>query len=99
MLLNGYIPSMQGLALFVLRASSEVDWNEEEAFFKTFSFELACFYSVRSEYFKHQNEKESNEMIEHVLFPAARKHLHPSKEENFLQLANLHELYKVFERC
>ena len=67
--------------------------------FLMINFHHFSFYSVRSEYFKHQNEKESNEMIEHVLFPAARKHLHPSKEENFLQLANLHELYKVFERC
>lgn len=41
--------------------------------------------------------------VEHVLYKAFRTHLLPPKhfteDGNILQLANLPDLYKVFERC
>lgn len=41
--------------------------------------------------------------IEHVLYPAFKNQFLPPKQfaENasILQIANLHDLYKVFERC
>lgn len=41
--------------------------------------------------------------IEHLIYPAARKLLHPprhfAQDTTFLQIANLTELYRVFERC
>ena len=41
--------------------------------------------------------------MEHVIFPALRVDLTPPKEMaddgSILQIADLHELYKVFERC
>ena len=41
--------------------------------------------------------------IEHVLYPAFRTFLFPPKsfaeDSSILQIANLPDLYKVFERC
>ena len=41
--------------------------------------------------------------VEHVIYKAFRSHLLPPKhfteDGNILQLANLPDLYKVFERC
>ena len=50
----------------------------------------------RSEKWKH--------IFEHTLYPALKKRLLPQKTENdnskiFVNVANLPELYKVFERC
>ncbi len=42
-------------------------------------------------------------VVEHVLFPALRRGLIPpknlSEDGTILQIANLPDLYKVFERC
>ena len=42
-------------------------------------------------------------MVEHVVYPAVRSVLQPPKssaeDASLLQIANLHDLYKVFERC
>lgn len=41
--------------------------------------------------------------LEHVLFPALRRHLVPPKSllknKNVTQIADLPDLYKTFERC
>ncbi|XP_050702936.1 DNA mismatch repair protein Mlh1-like [Eriocheir sinensis] len=41
--------------------------------------------------------------IEHIIFPAIKKHVLPpqhfAQDTTFLQIANLTELYRVFERC
>lgn len=41
--------------------------------------------------------------LEHVLYPAVKKYLLPTKQlfekRAVLQIASLPELYKVFERC
>jgi DNA mismatch repair protein MLH1 len=41
--------------------------------------------------------------IEHVVFPAFKRFLLPPKsslvDKSLLQIANLPDLYKVFERC
>ena len=46
MLLEGYIPDLYHLPMFVLRVATNVDWEEEEACFETFCQELANFYKV-----------------------------------------------------
>jgi len=42
-------------------------------------------------------------MIEHVIFPALRMDFIPTRkmaeDGSILQIADLHDLYKVFERC
>ena len=47
-------------------------------------------------------EKAERWQIEHVLFAAMRKYLVPPKallERDVVQVADLPDLYKIFERC
>jgi DNA mismatch repair protein MLH1 len=47
-------------------------------------------------------EKASRWQVQHVLFPAMRKYLVPPKallDRDVVQIANLPDLYRIFERC
>lgn len=47
-------------------------------------------------------EKATRWQIQHVLFPAMRKYFVPPKsllDRDVVQIANLPDLYRVFERC
>ena len=51
---------------------------------------------------KTQNETSERWQIQHVLFPAIRRYLCPPKSlltQDFIEVANVPELYRVFERC
>ncbi|KAG8442716.1 hypothetical protein GDO86_011495 [Hymenochirus boettgeri] len=114
LLLENYIPPLEGLPMFILRLATEVNWDEEKECFESFSKECSMFYSVRKQYIL---EESSNDMdkdstvgtsswrwtTEHILYKAFRTHLLPPKplteDGSILQLANLSDLYKVFERC
>ena len=53
----GYIPDLNQLPMFVLRVATNVDWEEEESCFDTFSKELALFYRVHKVCTSHYNIK------------------------------------------
>uniref|UniRef100_A0A803UZU5 MutL homolog 1 n=1 Tax=Ficedula albicollis TaxID=59894 RepID=A0A803UZU5_FICAL len=116
LLIDNYVPPLEGLPMFILRLATEVNWDLEKECFESLSKELAMFYSIRKQYIieesnptNSQNEdSESGSTtwkwtVEHVLYKAFRTHLLPPKhfaeDGNILQLANLPDLYKVFERC
>uniref|UniRef100_A0A663M6Q4 MutL homolog 1 n=1 Tax=Athene cunicularia TaxID=194338 RepID=A0A663M6Q4_ATHCN len=116
LLIDNYVPPLEGLPMFILRLATEVNWDEEKECFETLSKELAMFYSIRKQYIldeanltTSQNEDPDSSSttwkwtVEHVLYKAFRTHLLPPKhfteDGNILQLANLPDLYKVFERC
>ncbi|XP_074756891.1 DNA mismatch repair protein Mlh1 isoform X4 [Athene noctua] len=116
LLIDNYVPPLEGLPMFILRLATEVNWDEEKECFETLSKELAMFYSIRKQYIldeanltTSQNEEPDSSSttwkwtVEHVLYKAFRTHLLPPKhfteDGNILQLANLPDLYKVFERC
>ncbi|XP_044531474.1 DNA mismatch repair protein Mlh1 [Gracilinanus agilis] len=116
LLLDNYVPPLEGLPMFVLRLATEVNWDEEKECFQSLSKECARFYSIRKQYVVEEaagpgHEKEECESapvswkwtVEHILYKAFRSHLFPpthfSEDGNILQLANLPDLYKVFERC
>lgn len=40
-----YLPDMGGLPMYMLRLACDVDWESEQACFKTFCKETAHFYS------------------------------------------------------
>jgi DNA mismatch repair protein MLH1 len=100
LILRGYIPSMDKLPLFLLRLGTEVDWFHEQNCFESFSRELAIFYSldppinllVHDDYI---------DKVEHIIFPSFKTHFFaPTKLKQYVtQLANLNDLYKIFERC
>lgn len=119
MLLENYVPPLEGLPMYILRLSTEVNWEDEKECFMSFCKETSEFYAFRNNELQNaepvlasssQTEEPDQNMdnnwkwtTEHVLFPAYRDTLMPPKHfaENasVLQIANLHDLYKVFERC
>ncbi|XP_027731940.1 DNA mismatch repair protein Mlh1 [Vombatus ursinus] len=116
LLIDNYVPRLEGLPMFILRLATEVNWDEEKECFQSLSKECAMFYSLRKQYVVEESTlsgQESEEcesasvswkwIVEHVLYKAFRSHLLPpqrfSEDGSILQLANLPDLYKVFERC
>uniref|UniRef100_H3AH00 DNA mismatch repair protein MLH1 n=1 Tax=Latimeria chalumnae TaxID=7897 RepID=H3AH00_LATCH len=112
LLLENYVPALEGLPMFILRLATEVNWDEEKACFETFSKECSTFYSIRKQYTLEDlaSSKELGScatpwkwMVEHVIYKAFRTHLLPAnhftEDGSILQIANLPDLYKVFERC
>uniref|UniRef100_A0AAR2KTH6 DNA mismatch repair protein MLH1 n=1 Tax=Pygocentrus nattereri TaxID=42514 RepID=A0AAR2KTH6_PYGNA len=107
LLLDNYTPAMEGLPLFILRLATEVNWDGEKECFRDFSKECSQFYSIRKQYTMETEDKDSQPSwqwkVEHVLFKALRSLLSPpkhfSEDGSVLQIANLPDLYKVFERC
>ncbi|KAG9335609.1 hypothetical protein JZ751_004374 [Albula glossodonta] len=78
LLLDNYIPPMEGLPMFILRLATEAE--EEGSGGSSWKWN-----------------------VEHILFKAFRTLLSPpkqfSEDGSVLQIANLPDLYKVFERC
>lgn len=115
LLLDNYIPALEGLPMFILRLATEVKWDDEKDCFETFSKEYSTFYSIRKQYIvedpllsqQPEEPAESSKSwmwtVEHVIYKSFRTHLLPPQQftenGNVLQLANLPDLYKVFERC
>ncbi|XP_037533890.1 DNA mismatch repair protein Mlh1 [Nematolebias whitei] len=111
LLLDRYTPIMEGLPMFVLRLATEVNWDEEKDCFRDFCRECSSFYSIRKRYILEaepgqEQDAEVNSWrwkVEHVIFKAFRTLFSPpkslSEDGSVLQIANLPDLYKVFERC
>ncbi|XP_033917892.1 DNA mismatch repair protein Mlh1 isoform X2 [Melopsittacus undulatus] len=116
LLLENYVPPLQGLPMFILRLATEVSWDQEKPCFETLSKELALFYSIRKQYITNEatptnSQAEGSDSgstkwkwtVEHILYKAFRTYLLPPKhfaeDGSILQVANLPDLYKVFERC
>lgn len=116
LLIDNYVPPLEGLPIFILRLATEVNWDEEKECFESLSKECAMFYSVRKQYISEESTLSGQQSkaagssanswkwtVEHVVYKAFRSHLLPPKhfteDGNILQLANLPDLYKVFERC
>eukprot|EP00511_Aplanochytrium_stocchinoi_P001217 CAMPEP_0204831080 /NCGR_PEP_ID=MMETSP1346-20131115/9796_1 /ASSEMBLY_ACC=CAM_ASM_000771 /TAXON_ID=215587 /ORGANISM="Aplanochytrium stocchinoi, Strain GSBS06" /LENGTH=797 /DNA_ID=CAMNT_0051961809 /DNA_START=100 /DNA_END=2493 /DNA_ORIENTATION=+ len=62
-LIEGYIPQISALPLFLVRLCEEIDWDEEEACFRTLSWEVSEFYSQLPSI---KEEKESETVREQV---------------------------------
>ncbi|XP_073486692.1 DNA mismatch repair protein Mlh1 isoform X2 [Aquarana catesbeiana] len=114
LLLDNYIPPLEGLPMFILRLATEINWDDEKECFESFSKECAMFFSLRKQYVLEESSSPEDKDLaqdapswrwttEHVLYKAFRTHLQPPKpfaeDGCILQLANLPDLYKVFERC
>jgi DNA mismatch repair protein MLH1 len=97
-LLDGHCPEPHGLAIFLLRLATRVDWTEERTCFQDICRELGNFYALLP-----TEPKELESYIRHTLFPAISYLLLPPerlrKEGFFTDMTKLSTLYKVFERC
>jgi DNA mismatch repair protein MLH1 len=107
LLLRGYTPNLDKLPNFLMRLGPQVIWTSEKECFYSILRELAYFYSPGpgpggEETQEKEREKSERWQIEHVLFPCFRKYLVPNHGligQDVIEIANLPELYKVFERC
>ncbi|KIK02865.1 hypothetical protein K443DRAFT_96092 [Laccaria amethystina LaAM-08-1] len=110
LLLRDYIPNLDNLPSFLMRLGPQVDWSSEKECFESFLRELAYFYTPLSPLLQDLSESESHAdqlkaerwQIQHTLFPAMRRYLVAPKsllDRDVVQIANLPDLYKVFERC
>nr|XP_019526915.2 DNA mismatch repair protein Mlh1-like [Aedes albopictus] len=95
-----YIPSLAHLPMFVLRLATEVEWDEEKECFDTFCREVARYYAKIA---FTKADAEYKWEVEHSIFPAIKQYLLPpksfAKNGSLLKVANLPDLYRVFERC
>lgn len=88
--------------MYIVRLATEVNWEEEKECFRSFARETAKFHAQIS---TDTNEKAQDWkwVTEHILYPAIKNYFIPPKSfvENaaVLEIANLPNLYKVFERC
>ncbi|KYQ52073.1 DNA mismatch repair protein Mlh1 [Trachymyrmex zeteki] len=99
-LLDKYFPYEAEIPLYIMRLATEIEWRKEQLCFQNICRETAKFYSYLSP--KHQTH-DWKYVTEHVLYPAIKESLLPPKhfahDSTILQIANLPDLYKVFERC
>jgi DNA mismatch repair protein MLH1 len=91
----------------------QVDWEDEKQCFQTFLRELAFFYSPRPFHdkpFDAEGEDAETEeevshqawQLEHILFPSFRRYTAWPREllgREVNQVANLPDLFRIFERC
>uniref|UniRef100_A0A3P9K8L0 DNA mismatch repair protein MLH1 n=1 Tax=Oryzias latipes TaxID=8090 RepID=A0A3P9K8L0_ORYLA len=108
LLLDKYTPILEGLPIFILRLATEVNWDSEKDCFRDFSRECSMFYSIRKQFVLEAEPGEAEVTswrwkVEHVIFKALRTLFSPpkrfSEDGAVLQIANLPDLFKVFERC
>ncbi|KAI0711270.1 DNA mismatch repair protein MutL [Earliella scabrosa] len=109
LLLRDYTPNLDKLPLFLMRLGPQVDWTSEQACFDTFLRELAFFYVPEPLLDDPPGEAQAGEthkamlwQLQHILFPAMARYLIPPKtllDRDVVQVADLPELYRVFERC
>jgi DNA mismatch repair protein MLH1 len=108
------VSSTFGARFDLIANVQQVDWTDEKACFDSILKELAFFYSPRpaSDHVEDaltqgdgiEGEEAANQrwQLEHVLFPSFRKHTQWPKEligPHVQQVANLPDLFRIFERC
>lgn len=111
---SGCAIELDRLPMLLVRLATRVDWSEEEECFHTFAREVAgsCLPLAAAEPHttgeaaaeSSEEEEEVKRKIQHYWFnnmTKSRGRYIPSKEvQNFVvQVANLPDLYRVFERC
>ncbi|KAK0204070.1 histidine kinase-like ATPase [Desarmillaria ectypa] len=112
LLLHDYTPNLDKVPYFLMRLGPQVSWTSEKECFESFLRELAYFYvpgpapcfdpaAPKTDEQKAQDKAERWQ-VQHILFPAMRRYLTAPKsllERDVVQIADLPNLYKVFERC
>jgi DNA mismatch repair protein MLH1 len=95
-LVNGYVPNMNRIGLFLLGLGNHVDWTSEKECFRDIAMELSEFYAVKIENDGIQQQ------LEHLVIPAMKSIIGQQdwvEKDLVKKVANLSDLYKIFERC
>ncbi|KAL6726996.1 hypothetical protein Aduo_008915 [Ancylostoma duodenale] len=107
-IIDGYTPQMEGLPALMMSLVKDVEWEEEEACFDSVCRALAEFFVIKEEFCDGDNisgleggRAPWRTVIRDLLVPRVKSHLVPpdSLRDGTSRLADLHDLYKVFERC
>ena len=103
LLAKDHFPIMAYLPDFLFRFAN-VNWYEEEGCFQDVATELARFYArTPSKLTTEQEYLSWSKVVEHVFFPLYKSLIFPSNDlkqkQTFHTVANITNLYKVFERC
>ncbi|KAI7830032.1 hypothetical protein BX661DRAFT_180966 [Kickxella alabastrina] len=106
MVVRDYSPDYDKLPLFLHSATFGVDWNDEQQFFRTFINVLATLYALEPPLASDpQGSKDNYRMVvEHRIFPSLKgsSFWAPNAmltENTLVQLVDVPDLYKIFERC
>jgi DNA mismatch repair protein MLH1 len=95
-IINGYVPNMNRVGLFLLGLGNHVDWKSEKGCFHDIAIELSEFYAIKIENDSMQQQ------LEHLIFAAMRTVVGQQDwidKDYIKKVANLSDLYKIFERC
>ncbi|KAM6134329.1 DNA mismatch repair protein Mlh1 isoform 1-T1 [Pterocles gutturalis] len=66
LLIDNYVPPLEGLPMFILRLATEVNWDEEKECFESLSKELAMFYSIRKQYIIDETNPTNSQVQKYV---------------------------------
>ncbi|EPZ36762.1 DNA mismatch repair protein Mlh1 domain-containing protein [Rozella allomycis CSF55] len=96
-----YIPPLSKIPKFMIDLCYSVDWNNEKYCFKKISMLLKDLYSpeikIDAAGEDHGNLKWQ---IEHAFLPSLKEKFYkPQVQDAHTIVTDLHDLYKVFERC
>ncbi|XGW16651.1 hypothetical protein V3C99_001810 [Haemonchus contortus] len=107
-LVSGYTPQLEGLPAMIAGLVRNVNWDQEEPCFEGVSRVLADFFTIKEEFCDGDSLSGMGEekvqwlpVVRDLLVPRIKSHLLPPKSlsDAVVCLADLHDLYKVFERC
>ena len=92
-IIDGYFLETSKLPEFVYQMVNHVNWKEEKACFKEISYILAELYSISSEYEIESRTRIVGDALMYLKAPS------DWVDTEIRQLAELNDLYKIFERC
>ncbi|KAI8319432.1 DNA mismatch repair protein MutL [Martensiomyces pterosporus] len=106
MIVRDYSPDFDKLPLFLYNATYFANWEEEQPFFKSFINALATLYTLEPPLRDDpQNVKDEYRlMVEHRVLPSLKGSAFwaPNSlltENALVELVDLPDLYRIFERC
>ncbi|KAI2804207.1 DNA mismatch repair protein [Blomia tropicalis] len=103
-LVDKHRPQISFLPDFIYKLVHNVDWEDEKNCFHNLAIELSRFYSRKAvKLLSEQHYSTFEQQLEQKFYPLYRTLLCPSKKlynnSTFQKVANISDLYKVFERC
>ncbi|KAJ2810191.1 DNA mismatch repair protein, partial [Coemansia furcata] len=106
MVIRDYSPDYDKLPLFLFNATYSVNWDDEQQFFKSFANVLATLYALEPP-LPSDPQSATDEyqlVVEHRIMPSLKGSSFWASnnlltENALVQLADLPDLYRIFERC
>ncbi|KAJ2729558.1 DNA mismatch repair protein [Coemansia sp. BCRC 34962] len=106
MMIRDYSPDYDKLPLFFFNATYSVNWDDEQQFFKSFANVLATLFALEPPLPSDPQSatEEYRLVVEHRIMPSLKgsSFWAPNNlltENALVQLVDLPDLYRIFERC